>query len=1134
MADDDAARVRGAMRTHVHIAVIAGPDAGWVAGLDSRGIIVGRGADAGLRLCDAHLSRNHLHLRHRSGRIQVRDLDSANGSRWRPARGRSRAQSAPGAGGSGLRWRRRSRRVTGRWRRIRAGDLLHVGTSTLQVRPHPSLRAAEPARARAGSVDPAMPGMVLPLLMSVGMVPALLAGGAGLWRLLPLLLIPMGLALAWPALNRRRRRHRPQGPEAPTGSGPTGPLGPSSPDAPTGCPRVDDPAALIVAAQRGSLVPAPGQCPAEEAGWDVGTADAGLPAVPAHGGRSGTRRAGCLPVPADGAGVALVGGRAESESLARYLLCQLVVRSPPGHWRTEVPDGWAWATALPDSGDGPARVLRVLEAEDAADGADVAAAHLVLARHLGQVPPWCARIIQVRPGHDRRVSSRWAGAVCSVLATGAHAVVAIPRVAPLAELIGPHTATDIGQRWRSADTGLAAHIGHDGSGPVCLDLVREGPHAVVAGTTGSGKSELLLSWVLALAARYPPGNLAFLLVDYKGGATFAPISPLPQVLGVLTDLDGSATSRALASLRAELLRREQILARAGATNLAEYQRGRPDGEGGGGRLPRLMVIVDEFRAMSDDHPEHLDDLVRLAAQGRSLGIHLVLATQRPAGAISADMRANLTTRLCLRVLEEADSTDTIGMTAAARLPAVPGRAILRTETTTTFQSAWGGDTAAVGELVDAIRSAAEDLIRTEPWRADLPPPWAPPLPESLTVTELPAGPAQGWLRTDLPEEQRLGVGTLDLPASIVISGPPGSGRSTAAATLAGLALRRGVAVHVLAEDPLIPETAPAAGTWCASADVRRAGRLLHLLAGRRGAEMLVIDDVDAWAGALDEVAGAGAGTDLIATLLRRARRRGLSAVLTAPVPAHRWAAQVDQHLVLAPRDPADAALAGVPKELTGSGWPPGRGVLLTPRTSVVCQVALPEDAGAETWPPPDGPVLRLRPLPQEVALTDRPATPEQPQRIWLGIGDDDATWVGAHLPPGATWLIAGMPGRGRSTTLATIGAQVRQRTDVLMIDDVDRLTPAQVTRTLTLLADRTRVVVGAAHPDRLLNTYHDLAARLREADVVVALGAVSPHLTGVDIRSRLDPDPEPGRGVLVEGPRVVPVQVARPDGVEAT
>ncbi|WP_434080353.1 FtsX-like permease family protein [Sanguibacter sp. Z1732] len=94
MADDDAARVRGAMRTHVHIAVIAGPDAGWVAGLDSRGIIVGRGADAGLRLCDAHLSRNHLHLRHRSGRIQVRDLDSANGSRWRPARGRSRAQSA--------------------------------------------------------------------------------------------------------------------------------------------------------------------------------------------------------------------------------------------------------------------------------------------------------------------------------------------------------------------------------------------------------------------------------------------------------------------------------------------------------------------------------------------------------------------------------------------------------------------------------------------------------------------------------------------------------------------------------------------------------------------------------------------------------------------------------------------------------------------------------------------------------------------------------------------------------------------------------------------------------------------------------------------------------------------------------
>src|SRR5699024_4395074 len=126
------------------------------------------------------------------------------------------------------------------------------------------------------------------------------------------------------------------------------------------------------------------------------------------------------------------------------------------------------------------------------------------------------------------------------------------------------------QRWQDAGEGLAADIGTSLHGTVQLDLVRDGPHAVVAGTTGSGKSELLLSWVLSLAARYPPGDLAFLLVDYKGGATFAPVVSLPHVLGVLTDLDAATTSRALDSLRAELHRRERILARAGVANLADY------------------------------------------------------------------------------------------------------------------------------------------------------------------------------------------------------------------------------------------------------------------------------------------------------------------------------------------------------------------------------------------------------------------------------------------------------------------------------------------------------------------------------------------------------------------------------------
>src|SRR5699024_6225434 len=127
-----------------------------------------------------------------------------------------------------------------------------------------------------------------------------------------------------------------------------------------------------------------------------------------------------------------------------------------------------------------------------------------------------------------------------------------------------------------------------------------------------------------------------------------------------------STARALTGLQAELHRREHLFARAGAANLSEY-RTYAAAASTGEPVPRLMVIVDEFRVMADEHPEHLAALVRLAAQGRSLGIHLVLATQRPAGAISPDMRANLTTRLCLRVLDQADSADTIGTGAAAEL-----------------------------------------------------------------------------------------------------------------------------------------------------------------------------------------------------------------------------------------------------------------------------------------------------------------------------------------------------------------------------------------------------------------------------------------------------------------------------------
>ncbi|WP_134773781.1 FtsK/SpoIIIE domain-containing protein [Ornithinimicrobium flavum] len=199
--------------------------------------------------------------------------------------------------------------------------------------------------------------------------------------------------------------------------------------------------------------------------------------------------------------------------------------------------------------------------------------------------------------------------------------------------------------------GLDVVLGVDpGGAPVRIDLVRDGPHALVAGTTGSGKSELLRTLVAGLALRCSPADLALLLVDYKGGSSLGDCARLPHVTGLVTDLDPHLAERVLMSLQAELTRRESVLRSAGARDVREYS---------GGDLPRLVVVIDEFRVLAEEVPEVLTRLVRLAAVGRSLGVHLILATQRPAGVVSADLRANVNLRIALRVRDVADSHDVL-------------------------------------------------------------------------------------------------------------------------------------------------------------------------------------------------------------------------------------------------------------------------------------------------------------------------------------------------------------------------------------------------------------------------------------------------------------------------------------------
>ncbi|MET3718296.1 MULTISPECIES: FtsK/SpoIIIE domain-containing protein [unclassified Arthrobacter] len=252
----------------------------------------------------------------------------------------------------------------------------------------------------------------------------------------------------------------------------------------------------------------------------------------------------------------------------------------------------------------------------------------------------------------------------------------------------PASTPETAQRWsaHSVRPGLAVPVGLGPQGARMLDLQSDGPHLLVAGTTGSGKSELLRSLTVALALSYPPDQINFLFVDFKGGSGLGPLTGLPHSVGMLTDLSSHELERYLQSLRAEIRFREEALAAVQAPDLASY---RTTQAGLAAQLPHLVIVIDEFRMLVEDAPEALRELMRIAAIGRSLGIHLIMATQRPQGALTADIRANVTTSIALRVQSEMESVDIINSKAAAGISVdTPGRAYLArgTEAPVEFQA----------------------------------------------------------------------------------------------------------------------------------------------------------------------------------------------------------------------------------------------------------------------------------------------------------------------------------------------------------------------------------------------------------------------------------------------------------------
>lgn len=224
---------------------------------------------------------------------------------------------------------------------------------------------------------------------------------------------------------------------------------------------------------------------------------------------------------------------------------------------------------------------------------------------------------------------------------------------------------------------IRCYLGVSSGGSLNIGLSEHGPHWLLGGTTGAGKSQLLRSLVLSAALRYPPERLGLILVDFKGSAGLGPLAQLPHALSVLSNFDVSAVERALEFLRADIHRREVDLQALGVNSYRDYLAS-CQAAGTTPRYPELLIVVDEFRMLIDSMPDAMAELMRIATIGRSLGLHLVLATQRPQGAISQDIRANIATSICLRVASAQDSYNLLEHESAAYISAAhPGAGYVR-------------------------------------------------------------------------------------------------------------------------------------------------------------------------------------------------------------------------------------------------------------------------------------------------------------------------------------------------------------------------------------------------------------------------------------------------------------------------
>ncbi|MCL1923563.1 MAG: FtsK/SpoIIIE domain-containing protein [Propionibacteriaceae bacterium] len=656
----------------------------------------------------------------------------------------------------------------------------------------------------------------------------------------------------------------------------------------------------------------------------------------------------------------------------------------------------------------------------------------------------------------------------------------------------------------SSGSNLRGLVGQGSHGEFVLDLRVHGPHALVGGTTGAGKSEFLQAWVLGMAGANSPRRLTFLFVDYKGGAAFADCVQLPHCVGLVTDLSTHLVRRALTSLKAELRYREHLLNDKKAKDLVSLEAtGDPECP------PSLIIIVDEFAALAKEIPEFVDGVVDVAQRGRSLGMHLIMATQRPAGVIKDNLRANTNLRIALRMADESDSSDVIGTPLASEFDSrTPGRGAVRTGPgrIALFQSGYAGgrttsepepsrvdiesltfgpgvaweippatatkekptgpkDITRIVESICAASSIAQIAEPRKPWLPDLETTYDLDDLLSLTLEQ-----AKKESKTDLVlgvmddpahQSQHPVFWNPDVDGNLAIYGASGSGKSATLRTIAvsASALAKTARIDVYGIDCgsgglAMLEPLPTVGAIIDCQDQERVGRLLRKLiatlderatkfsavrAGslpdyRRLAKepdipriLVLVDGFAAFKEYYESTSGLSQLYSMLSRLLAEGRSMGIHVVLSAERPnaiSTSLGSSIQRRLILRQAEEGGYMTLNIAKDVLNSGSPAGRGVFAEETNEIQIAVlsgtpdterqATSIDKFAKGMTQAKIKATEgVERLSNFIPMADIPTSLKS--LPIMGVAQDSLEPFGFR--PTGTFMVAGMPGSGRTTAL---------------------------------------------------------------------------------------------------------------------